>query len=86
MSGKTTLAGWQIRVNGGDTTYLQNITMTGVKSYNTNNAMIGSDVTDKVAQGPVVVSNGSTSIKISQGATITKDFEVLQGAEFTITN
>ena len=70
----------------GDTTYLQNITMTGVKSYNTNNAMIGSDVTDKVAQGPVVVSNGSTSIKISQGATITKDFEVLQGAEFTITN
>ena len=45
-----------------------------------------SDVTDKVAQGAVVVNSGSTIVKASQGVTITKDFEVIPGVEFTITN
>ena len=48
--------------------------------------MIGSNVTDKVAQGPVAINSGSTTVKASQGTTITKDFEVKSGAEFTITN
>jgi hypothetical protein len=48
--------------------------------------MIGSNVTNKAAQGPVVVYSGSTTVKATQGATITKDFEVKAGAEFTITN
>ena len=54
--------------------------------YETGNAMIGSDVTNKVAQGPVVVSNANITVKATQGATVTKDFEVQLGATFTITN
>lgn len=69
-----------------DNTYLQNITLTGTKTYETGNTMIGSNVTNKVAQGPVVVYSGSTTVKANQSATITKDFEVKTGAEFTITN
>ena len=67
-------------------TYLQNLTLTGMKTYETGYAMIGSEVTDKVALGPVVINSGSTTVKASQGVTITKDFEVIPGAEFTITN
>jgi hypothetical protein len=69
-----------------DKTYLQNITLTGSKTYATNNVMIGSDVTNKIVQGPVAINNGRTNIKVSQGVTITKDFEVKIGAEFVITN
>ena len=50
------------------------------------NTIIGSNVTNKITQGPVVVSTGSTTIKASQGTTITKDFQVDLGAEFAITN
>lgn len=67
-------------------TYLQNVTLIGTKNYESKHVMIGSDVTNKVVQGPVVVNSGSTRIKASNGATITKDFEVRQGAEFIITN
>ena len=70
----------------GDTLYLQNITLADAKTYNTKNAMIGSDVTDKIAQGTVVINNGSTMVKASQGATITKNFQVSLGAEFIIRN
>ena len=69
-----------------DDTYLQNLILAGMKTYETGYAMIGSDVTDKVAQGAVFVNSGSTIVKASQGAIITKDFEVKPGAEFTITN
>lgn len=69
-----------------DNTYIQNLLLAGTKTYETGYAMIGSDVTDKVAQGAVVVNSGSTTVKASQGATITRDFEVIPGAEFTITN
>ena len=54
--------------------------------YETGNAMIGSDVTNKVAQGPVIINNANVTVKATQGATITKDFEVQLGATFTITN
>lgn len=66
--------------------YSQNLTLSGTKTYETGHAMIGSDVTNKVTQGPVVVNSGNTMVKASQGATVTKDFEVKLGAEFTITN
>ncbi len=69
-----------------DDIYLQNITISGTKKYETGNAMIGSDVTNKVTQGPVVINSGNTTIKASLGVTITKDFEVKPGAEFTISN
>lgn len=67
-------------------TYLQNITLQGTKTYQTDKAMIGSDVTNKVFPGPVVVNSDCTTVKASQGATITKDFEVKSGAEFIIIN
>ena len=60
--------------------------LTGVKNFKTYNTIIGSNVTNKITQGPVVVSTGSTTIKASQGTTITKDFQVDLGAEFAITN
>ena len=37
-----------------------------------------------VSQGPVVINSGSTIVKASEGVTITKDFEVKNGAEFMI--
>lgn len=67
-------------------TYLQNITLTGTKRYETGNAMIGSNVTNKVAQGPVFINSGNTIVKASQSTTITKDFVVKLGAKFTISN
>ena len=68
------------------TTYLQDITLAGMKTYETGKAIIGSDVTNIVAHGPVVINSGNTTVKAIHGATITKDFEVKLGAEFTITN
>ena len=66
--------------------YLQNMTISGTKTFKTGKAMIGSDVTNKIPHGPVVIDSGSITVKASQGATITKEFEVKAGAEFTITN
>ena len=68
-----------------DKTYLQNRTLTGSKTYATSNVMIGSDVTNIVSQGSVTINSGSTIVKASEGVTITKDFEVKNGAEFMIT-
>ena len=68
-------------------TYIQNKTIAGLWDiYETGSAFIGSDVTNKVAQGPVVVSNANITVKATQGATVTKDFEVQLGATFTIIN
>lgn len=67
-----------------DKTYLQNKTLTGSKTYSTSNVMIGSDVTNIVSQGPVTINSGSTIVRASEGVTITKDFEVKNGAEFMI--
>ena len=69
-----------------ENSYLQNITLTATKNYDSKYVMIGSNVTNKLTQGPVVVNNGSTKIKARHGATITKDLVVNQGAEFIITN
>ena len=67
-------------------TYFQNITLTGTKTYETGNAMIGYDVTNIVSHGPVVINNGNTTFNARQSATITKDFVVKLGAKFTISN
>ena len=66
-------------------TYIQNKTLSGNKIYETGNAIIGSDVTNRIAQGPIIINNGSTTIKANHGVTISKDFEVNLGAEFIIT-
>ena len=62
------------------------ITLTGTKTYETGNAMIGYDVTNIVSHGPVVINNGNTTFNARQSATITKDFVVKLGAKFTISN
>lgn len=66
-------------------TYLQNKTLIGIKNYVAKNVIIGSNVTNKVEEGAVVINSGSTSVKATEGVTITKDFEVKNGAEFSIT-
>ena len=58
----------------------------GIKTYETDTFIIGSDVTSKVNQGPVVVDSGNIVIKSHRETTISRDFEVRQGAEFFITN
>lgn len=68
-----------------DSTYLQNQLLNGSKTYETNYVIIGSDVTNKVPQGSVVINSGNTIVRAHQVATITKDFEVKAGAEFMIT-
>lgn len=69
-------------------TYFQNITWNrDLKTYKTGYAVIGSDVTDKVAQGSVVVNDETDiTIQATQGATIAKDFEVKLGGILSITN
>lgn len=69
-----------------DTTYFQNTVLEGIKTYETDTFIIGSDVTSKVNQGPVVVDSGNIVIKSHRETTISRDFEVRQGAEFFITN
>lgn len=69
-------------------TYFQNIIWNrDLKIYKTGYAVIASDVTDKVAQGSVVVNDETDiTIQATQGATIAKDFEVKLGGIFSITN
>ena len=69
-------------------TYFQNITWNrDLKTYKTGYAVIGSDVTDKVAQGSVVVNDETDiTIQATQGATIAKDFEVKLGGISSMTN
>ena len=45
---------------------------------------IGSIYICMVSQGPVVINSGSTIVKASEGVTITKDFEVKNGAGLMI--
>jgi len=47
--------------------------------------MIGSNVTNKVDHGSVVINSGKTTIKAKE-TTISKDFEVKKGAILVITN
>ncbi len=65
--------------------YLQNKTLTGNRTYGGNHVYIGSNVTNKISQGQVVVQSGSTKVRALQDATITKDFQVSGGATFEIT-
>ena len=46
--------------------------------------MVGSNVTTEKEEGPVVIENGSTILESANGVTITRDFEVREGAEFEI--
>ena len=63
-----------------DEDYLQ---MTSIKTKMITEPSLGHF---KVAQGPVIINNANVTVKATQGATITKDFEVQLGATFTITN
>ncbi|MBQ8711514.1 MAG: hypothetical protein IJ551_01625 [Prevotella sp.] len=69
-----------------EVTYLQNMTLANNRSYKSPNVMIGSDVTDRIEYGPVVVETGNTTVTASESVTISKDFEVKKGATFTIIN
>lgn len=46
--------------------------------------MVGSNVTTEKEEGPVVIENGATILESANGVTITRDFEVREGAEFEI--
>lgn len=45
---------------------------------------VGSDVTTQKPQGPVTISDGKTILRCKDNVTITKDFEVVLGAELEI--
>ena len=65
--------------------YLQNNTLSGTNTFKSKKAMIGSNVTNKVDHGSVVINSGKTTIKAKE-TTISKDFEVKKGAVLVITN
>jgi len=65
--------------------YLQNNTLSGTNTFKSKKAMIGSNVTNKVDHGSVVINSGKTTIKAKE-TTISKDFEVKKGAILVITN
>jgi hypothetical protein len=69
-----------------DNFYLQNMTLSDANSFVSDNVVIGSDVTDRIVHGPVIVNNGSTIVRGLKSTTITKDFEVKKGAELIINN
>jgi uncharacterized protein with FMN-binding domain len=50
-----------------------------------NNAYTASPFSNGIISSPII-KNGSTVVKTIEGATITKDFEVKNGAELVITN
>lgn len=69
----------------GDTVYLQGEKLLGdyhVKSK--TNTYIGSHVTNRRNQGPVIIEEGKTTIISPDGVTIYNDFEVKKGAELEI--
>ena len=69
----------------GDTVYLQGEKLLGdyhVKSK--TNTYIGSNVTNRRNQGPVIIEEGKTTIISPDGVTIYNDFEVKKGAELEI--
>lgn len=65
--------------------YLQNNTLSGTNTFKSKKAMIGSNVTNKVDHGSVVINSGKTTINAKE-TTISKDFEVKKGAVLVITN
>ena len=69
-----------------DNLFLQNTLLSDTNGFVSNNVVIGSDVTDKIEHGPVIVNNGSIIVRGLKSTTITKDFEVKKGAEFIINN
>jgi hypothetical protein len=46
--------------------------------------MVGSNVTTEKEEGPVIIEDGATTIESTNGVTITRDFEVKEGAKFEI--
>lgn len=68
----------------GDNLYIQNETMQGNNHVRGDYIMVGSNVTTEKEEGPVSIENGSTILESANGVTITRDFEVREGAEFEI--
>ena len=63
---------------------LQNETVNNDKTIVANEVYIGSNVTAEKPQGPVIIESGKVNIRGLNNVTITKDFEVKQGAELII--
>lgn len=70
-------------VKGGNL-YIQNETMQENNHVRGDYIMVGSNVTTKKEEGPVVIENGAIILESANGVTITRDFEVKEGAEFEI--
>ena len=70
-------------VKGGNL-YIQNETMQENNHVRGDYIMVGSNVTTEKEEGPVVIEDGETTLESSNGVTITRDFEVKEGAEFEI--
>lgn len=66
------------------TEYLQNETINGNRLITAERIFIGSDVTDSLPNGPIVIQTGTTTISKGLGVSITKDFEVKKGASLII--
>lgn len=70
----------------GNDVYIQNETFGAQANIIAGNVFSGSDVTASKPMGPVVIQNCNVKMRHTGTVTITKDFEVLNGAELDITN
>ena len=70
----------------GNPVYIQNENISSDILINSNQTLIGYDVTTAKAPGDVLVSKGKTTIINNGSVTITKGFEVKDGATFEIIN
>lgn len=64
--------------------FIQNKTFSGNVNIKASEVYIGSNVTTNKPAGPVSVQSGNTKITVGRNLTIRNDFEVKQGATFSI--
>jgi len=72
-------------ISNGETIYIQNQTFDKDTTFTEYNyVFIGNNVTIDKPQGPVIISNGTTTINKHKEVIITGGFEVQKGAEFNV--
>ena len=64
--------------------YVQNQSFSDDASIASNNVVVGRNVTNAKAEGPVVVKNGELTIDATEGVVLQNDFKVNVGASLLI--
>ena len=68
----------------GNSVHIQKQELYGDIEVGAKNVYIGRNVLTNKPQGPVSIINGKTEVKATNSVTIKNDFEVKEGAEFSV--